>query len=375
MNYKYENLFKPFTLASGIEIENRILMAPMTNWSSNEDGSVSEKELPYYSERSKGVGAVITACAYVSTDGKGFVNAMGIDNDSLVPGLKKLADTIKEGGAKAILQIFHAGRMSPTELIDGNQPISASAVAPERPGMENVVPREMTEEEILNTIEAFGEATRRAIEAGFDGVEIHGANTYLIQQFVSPHSNRRDDKWGGTLQKRLTFPLAVIDAVKKSVDKYAENPFIVGYRLSPEEREEPGITMDDTLVLVDNLAEQNLDYIHVSVSNFWDGSLRNVEDKKSRVLLIKERVGNKVPVIGVGGLHTAEKVSEAFDTGVDFIALGHELVMEPKWIEKVLEGKEDSIRTTLSKKDQEELCIPESMWNGITSIPGWFPII
>lgn len=375
MNYRYKNLFKPFTLSSGIEIKNRILMAPMTHSSSNKDGSISEKELAYYSERSKGVGAVITACAYVSASGKGFVDAMGIDDDSLIPGLKKLANTIKQEGAKAIVQIFHAGRMAPTELLDGNQPISASAVAPERPGTETVIPREMTEEEIINMIEAFGEATRRAIEAGFDGVEIHGANTYLIQQFFSKHSNRRSDKWGGTLQKRLTFPLAVVDSVKKAVDKYAENPFIIGYRVSPEEKEEPGITMDETLLLVDALAEQNLDYIHVSVGNFWNGSLRNAEDTKSRVLLIKERVGDKVPVIGVGGFYTPEQVSKALDTGVDFIALGRELIMEPKWIEKVVEGKEESIRTTLSKNDKVELAIPESMWNMITSIPGWLPIV
>ena len=375
MNYKNEDLFKKFTLASGIELKNRILMAPMTHSSSNKDGSVSEKELPYYAERSSGVGAVITACAYVTTSGKGFVDAFGVDNDSLIPGLKKLADTIKGQGAKAILQIFHAGRMAIPGLLSDGQTISASAVAPERPGTEPMVPREMTEEEIVNTIEAFGQATRRAIEAGFDGVEIHGANTYLIQQFFSPHSNRRTDKWGGTVEKRMAFPLAVVESVKKAVNEYAKNPFIIGYRLSPEEKEEPGITIDDTLLLVDALSEENLDYIHVSVGNFWAGSIRNEEDVKSRVVMIKERVGNKVPVIGVGGLHTPEEVKKAFDTGVDLIALGRELVMEPKWIEKVVEGNEENIRTTLSKNDREVLVIPEPMWNMITSKPGWFPIV
>ena len=375
MNYKNEDLFKSFTLGSGIELKNRILMAPMTHFSSNEDGSISEKELPYYSERSNGVGAVITACAYVTPSGKGFVNAMGIDNDSLIPGLKKLADAIKGQGAKAILQVFHAGRMAIPELLSDKQTISASAIAPERPGTEPMVPREMTEEEIVNTIEAFGQATRRAIESGFDGVEIHGANTYLIQQFFSPHSNRRTDKWGGTVQKRMAFPLAVVDSVKKAVNEYAKNPFIIGYRLSPEEKEEPGITIDDTLLLVDALAEENLDYIHVSVGSFWAGSIRNSEDVNSRIVMVKERVGNKVPVIGVGQLHTPEDVKKAFDTGVDLIALGRELVMEPKWIEKVAEGKEEDIRTTLSKNDREALSIPEPMWNVIISVPGWFPIV
>ena len=157
----------------------------------------------------------------------------------------------------------------------------------------------MTEEEITTKILAFGEATRRAIEAGFDGVEIQGANTYLLQQFFSPHSNRRSDQWGGTMEKRMAFPLAVIESVKQSIAEHANAPFIIGYRVSPEEKETPGITMEDTLQLVDVLAEQELDYIHVSVRGFWDGSIRDEADMTSRVLLIQERVGHRVPIIGV----------------------------------------------------------------------------
>jgi 2,4-dienoyl-CoA reductase-like NADH-dependent reductase (Old Yellow Enzyme family) len=161
--------------------------------------------------------------------------------------------------------------MTSPDLNGGHQPISASAIAAARPG--SVVPREMTEEEIYTIIHAFGEATRRAIEAGFDGIEIHGANTYLIQQFFSPHSNCRTDRWGGTLEKRMAFPLALIESVQNAVATHAKTPFIVGYRISPEEMENPGITMEDTLHLVDVLAEQKLDYIHVSVRGFWDGSI------------------------------------------------------------------------------------------------------
>ena len=127
--------------------------------------------------------------------------------------MKRLAQTIQAEGAKAILQIYHGGRQSPPELLPDRQPISASAVASEGEG--KPVPREMTETEIINTTQAFGDATRRAIEAGFDGVEIHGANTYLLQQFFSPHSNRREDQWGGSLEKRMKFPLAVVDSEKK----------------------------------------------------------------------------------------------------------------------------------------------------------------
>lgn len=251
MNNQYTSIFKDYTFKRGVTLKNRVMMAPMTNFASDEEGKVTDEELAYYKVRSGGVGAVITAVAYVTRDGKGFQNEISADSDEMIPSLKRLADTIKGEGAKAILQIFHAGRMAPKEELVEDRPVSASEVAALRPG--SITPRELTEREIKNIIEAFGAAARRAIEAGFDGVEIHGANTYLIQQFFSPHSNRRTDKWGGTLEKRMTFPLAVIDKVKEAVNAYASNPFIVGYRISPEEIENPGITMEDTLSFVDVL--------------------------------------------------------------------------------------------------------------------------
>lgn len=372
MKETYQSLFEGYTFKSGVKLKNNLLMAPMTNYSSQENGMVSDEELAYYKERSSGVGAVITAVAYVQRDGKGFENEISVDSDEMIPGLTKLADTIKGEGAKAILQIFHAGRMAPPELLEEGQSVSASAVAALRPGL--VTPRELTENEIETIIQAFANATRRAIEAGFDGVEIHGANTYLIQQFFSPHSNRRNDKWGGNIEKRMTFPLAVIEAVKDTVNKHAKNPFIVGYRISPEETENPGITMDDTLVFVDKLAEQDLDYLHISVQNFWQGSIRDTEDKKSRVLMIFERVGHKIPIIGVGSLKTPADVVKAMDTGVPLVALGRELVMEPKWVQKVEAGEEETIATTLTKNDQSRLVVPDGLWKRIMSVKGWFPV-
>ncbi|WEG17386.1 NADH-dependent flavin oxidoreductase [Alkalihalophilus pseudofirmus] len=372
MNNQYTSIFKDYTFKRGVTLKNRVMMAPMTNFASDEEGKVTDEELAYYKVRSGGVGAVITAVAYVTRDGKGFQNEISADSDEMIPSLKRLADTIKGEGAKAILQIFHAGRMAPKEELVEDRPVSASEVAALRPG--SITPRELTEREIENIIEAFGAAARRAIEAGFDGVEIHGANTYLIQQFFSPHSNRRTDKWGGTLEKRMTFPLAVIDKVKEAVNTHANEPFIVGYRISPEEIENPGITMEDTLSFVDVLAEQDLDYLHVSVQDFWQGSIRDDQDKESRVTMIQERVGNKVPIIGVGSLHTADDVKKALDTGVPFVSLGRELIMEPKWIEKVQSGKKSDIATTLSRKDQETLVIPDVLWSAITNTPGWFPV-
>ncbi|RKL66322.1 NADH-dependent flavin oxidoreductase [Salipaludibacillus neizhouensis] len=372
MKKQYEPMFDTFTFKRGVSVPNRIMMAPMTNFASKENGEVSEEELEYYRVRSNGPGTVITAVAYVTRGGKGFSHEIGADKDQLIPGLARLASTIKDQGAKAILQIFHGGRMCPPEeLLDG-QPVSASAVAPLREGA--VTPRELDHTEIEGIISDFGDATRRAIEAGFDGVEIHGANTYLIQQFFSPHSNRREDEWGGSLEKRMRFPFAVIDSVKKAVDQHAKNPFVIGYRISPEEMENPGIKMEDTLAFVDQLAEADLDYLHISVQDFWSGSMRDKEDKESRIVLIQDKVGARVPVIGVGSLHTPDEVMKAFDTGIPFVALGRELIMEPNWVKKVQEEKEDSIRQTLTKNDQKKLVVPDYLWNAIMNSPGWFPV-
>ena len=165
MNPNYKKLFEPFTFRSGVTLKNRVLMAPMTNFSSNEDGSVSDAELAYYQERAGGVGAVVTACVYVTKDGKGFPGEFGADDDSLIPSLTRLASAIKEKGAKAILQIFHGGRMSPPDQLPDGQTISASAVAAERPDAQ--VPREMTEDDITRLITAFGDATIRAYTANW----------------------------------------------------------------------------------------------------------------------------------------------------------------------------------------------------------------
>ncbi|MGG3928213.1 NADH-dependent flavin oxidoreductase [Metabacillus fastidiosus] len=378
MNKKYQDLLSPYTFRKGMELKNRIIMAPMTNFSSNPDGTVTDAEVDYYARRSKGVSMVITACTYVTPNGKGFHGEFGGDSDEMIPSLKKLAKGIKDQGAKAILQIFHGGRMCPPELVPNGEIVSASDIPAERGGVSTeepeVKPRALTESEVEEMIHAFGETTRRAIEAGFDGVEIHGANGYLVQQFFSPHSNRREDRFGGNLEKRLTFPLAVVDAVKNAVEKYAESPFIIGYRFSPEEPETPGITMEDTLVLIDTLADKGLDYLHVSLTEFFSKPRRGVEDlNKTRIEYLLETIKNRVPLIGVGSIYTAEDAHKAFAAGVPLLALGRELIIDPDWVQKVTEGREDEIITKLNKDKQEQLVIPDSLWNVIINTPGWFP--
>ena len=372
MNPSNQKFFSPYTFNNGVELKNRIIMAPMTNYSSNPDGTVSEEELAYYARRSKDVSMVITACTYVTPNGKGFHNEFAGDRDEMIPSLSQLAKTIQNQGAKAILQIFHGGRMCPPELVPHGDIVSASAVPAEVAGAKT--PRALTETEVEEIVDAFGETARRAIEAGYDGVEIHGANGYLIQQFFSPHSNQREDRFGGSVEKRMTFPLAIVDKIKSVVKEHADDSFIVGYRFSPEEAETPGITMADTIKLVDTLAEKDLDYLHVSLQHFLSKARRGVEDvNKTRIDYLLETIDNRVPLIGVGSIYSAEDARKAFETGVPLLALGRELIIDPDWVQKVAEGREDEIVTEINKDKQEELVVPVPLWNVIMNTPGWFP--
>ena len=371
MNPKYINLFEPFTFPSGVTIDNRIVMAPMTTNSAFENGMVTTDEHNYYKRRSTNLGAVITSCAQVMENGK-FAGSLSAASDNRIESLSKLAKTIQSTGSKAILQIFHVGRMGTSSTLRGEQPVSASAIPAVRDFAET--PRTLSDEEVRELVTAYGEATRRAIQAGFDGVELHGANTYLIQQFFSPHSNRREDHWGGTLEKRMNFPLAVIQVAKEAIKTYAKKPFILGYRISPEEMEEPGITLEDTLQLLAKLKDQGLDYMHVSVGSVMQSSIRDKNNKKPIIQLIQEQIGKDIPIIGVGLIQTPGDAMNALNLGIPLLAIGRELIVEPDWVTKVKEGKEESIRTEINPLDKEDLMIPDEMWEYISSRKGWVPI-
>jgi len=360
MSKKYKFL-EPYTFANGVTVKNRVVIPPMTEASGFEEGSITSDELRYFRMHSGGVGLFISPVANVSVSGKGFEGELAITDDRYLPGLTKMACAMKQNGTKAILQIFHAGRMSNSKILRGERPVSASSVAAERPNAE--VPRELTGDEIDQIITDFGEATRRAIQAGFDGVELHGANTYLLQQFFSPHSNRRTDKWGGDVDGRMSFALAVIKRCHEVIKQYADRPFILGYRLSPEEIETPGIRLADTLHLVDVLCGQPLDYLHISMGYAWRTSLNDQSDTEPLILKIKRQVAGRLPLIAVGSIEKPADAEKVMDAGVDFVALGREMLREPNWVQKVETDDEAGIRYTISEQDLDELGITPAMWN------------
>ena len=334
---------EPLKFKSGVTLRNRLMMSPMTTTQSFYNGSITHDEIDYYTQRAAGLGAVITGAANVEDLGKGWHGELSIAHDSMLPGLSGLAHGIQSQGAKAIVQIFHAGRMTHRDVLNGEQIVSASAVAALRDDVET--PRAMSIDEIHATIAAFGEATRRAIQAGFDGIELHGANTYLIQQFFSPHSNRRTDEYGGhTPQARFRFIDELLKAVFAAVDQYADRPFIVGYRFSPEEFEEPGIRLEDTLWLLSQLRESRLDYVHVSLNNYDRVSRDSQYQDKSIMTYVHEALQGKLPLVGVGGVRTRDDVKTVLQTA-ELVAVGQQLLYDPTWAVKLAKNADDTMVT------------------------------
>ncbi|CAO96972.1 flavocytochrome c [Erwinia tasmaniensis] len=354
-------VLNPLTLPNGSVLKNRLLMAPMTTCTGFYDGTVTSELVEYYRVRAGSIGAVIVECCFIDAKGPAFPGAIAIDSDNKIPGLAKIADAIKTAGSKAILQIYHGGRMVEPELIGGKTPVAPSAIAAARVGA--TTPQALSAEEVEVMITKFGDAVNRAIKAGFDGVEIHGANTYLIQQFYSPHSNQRDDKWGGSREKRARFPLEVLEITHKMAQRFADPSFIIGYRFSPEEIEVPGIRFEDTLYLLEKLAARGLDYVHFSVGQLLRSSIVDVSDPTpliGKYLAMRSDRLAKIPVIGVGGVINKADAESALEHGFDLVAVGKACIAYPDWADRVIDN--DRLELFIDSTQREALNIPEPLW-------------
>lgn len=379
MTNKHPSLFSPFMLTEKIKLRNRIVMAPMTTWSANPDGTISEQELEFYKRRSQNVGLVITGCTYVTPSGIGFTHEFAAYDDRFINSLEKLAAAAQSGGAPAILQIFHAGNKAIPELVPNNDVISASASSVKSGDfMKRVVQsREMTENEIQETIRAFGDVTKRAIKAGFDGVELHGAHGFLLQNFFSPLFNQRNDRWGGDLEGRMRFPLAVLQEVKNVVYEYATKPFAIGYRISPEESVTGGLRIEDTYKLLDRLISSGISYIHTSLVSINDSYPVESPNGPRTIELILNHIAGRVPVIAAGKIRTPSQAQEAISTGLPLVAIGKGLVINPEWVTLAESGRGHEIQTTLNPQLVPELTIPDKLWDQIQTSKGtgWFPLM
>lgn len=365
-------MFAPLELVPGILLRNRVVMAPMTTWAANDDGTVSDAEDAYYRRRVQDVGLVITGCTHVQVNGVGFTGEFAADDDRFIPSLRKLATAAKSGGAPAILQIFHAGvKTLPTLVSDV---VAASAVAGENgPFAEAIMPRALSGEEVLGVIGAFADATRRAIEAGFDGVELHGAHGFLLQNFFSPHTNRRSDQWGGSLENRMRFPLAVVAEIKRTIAAHADRPFALGYRISVEEAVEGGLQIDESLQLITRLIEGCISYIHASLGNVLEQKPAT-GGEQTIVSRLRAHIDGRVPLIAAGQVKTPAQAESALDMGLSLVAVGQGLVINPDWVALARAGRDGDIQVSISASDVAPAAIPAKLWTVIDATTGWFNV-
>lgn len=368
MNPKYAPLFQTYTLNNGVTIKNRLAVAPMTHFGSQADGLISDQERTFLSNRAGDMGLFITAATLVQKDGKAFHGQPEATGEHCLDSLKETAQILQQQGAKAILQIHHGGSKAIDDLLDGLDKISASASEVEHA-------REATAEEVEALIASYAQAADLALRAGFDGVEIHGANGYLIQQFYSAQSNRRNDQWGGSLENRMRFPLAVVDAVVAVREKHQRDDFIIGYRFSPEEPGDDGLTMTETGALIDALVQKPLQYLHVSLWEFDKKIRRGGDTAQTRMQFIHERINGKLPLIGVGNLFTADQILAAYETGwAEFIALGKTVMINPHIATQIREGREDEIETQLDPTRADHYGLPDTLWGFASSgTQSWLP--
>ena len=349
------------TTLGNLELKNGFIVAPMTTYSSLDNGFISPDELPYLARRAQGgFGAVMTAACYVHPSGKAFTGQWGCDSDDKLESLAQVAKAIHEKGAKAILQIHHGGRQCPPALA-GGECISASAIEAENP--KAVIPREMTDDEIERTFQDYAQSARRAKQTGFDGVEIHGANTYLVQQFVSPSSNRRTDKWNAD---DLLFPKRLVETVLNEVGPV----FPVGYRFSPEEPENPGIRLDRTKRLLDELCKFPLSFLHISL-RFYDQISIHEDGTEPILKQISRHINGRIPLIGVGSIRSAEDVEKALALGANALAVGRGAICDIDWFNHY--QNDEPIRSTLSKADfPGAYVLPAGLAKRVEDVPGWF---
>ena len=367
MNPKYAPLFQPFTLNNGVTVKNRLAVAPMTHFGSHADGLISDQERIFLGNRAGDIGLFISAATLVQDGGKAFRGQPEATGEHCIDSLKETAQIIQKQGAKAILQIHHGGSKAMAEL---NRRDKISASASEEEGA-----REASAAEVEELIASFAQAADLAIRAGFDGVEIHGANGYLIQQFYSAQSNRRSDQWGGSLENRMRFPLAVVDAVVAVREKHRLNDFIIGYRFSPEEAGEDGLTMTETAALIDALVQKPLQYLHVSLWEFDKKIRRGGDTAQTRMQFIHDRINGKLPLIGVGNLFTADDILAAFETGwAEFIALGKTVMINPHIATQIREGREAEIETQLDPTRPDHYGFPDILWEfSVSGTQSWLP--
>lgn len=325
-------LLQPFQTGS-LKLTNRLVMPPMATSKALPDGKVSQDILDYYAEKSEGghISLIIIEHSFIQPNGKASEQQLSIADDGVIEPLKVLADVIHRNGSKALMQINHAGSAASEEII-GTTPVAPSAIANPRKGS---MPRELTRQEITEIIEAFQHAARRTKETGFDGVEIHSAHGYLLNQFFSPLTNKRTDEYGGDIERRIRLHLEVIEAVRAAVGQ----DFPVLLRLGASDYREGGTTIKDSLVAAQAFEKAGIDILDISggFSGYQVPGLNDQGYFAPLTAAIKDAVA--LPVILTGGITEPMAAEQLLADGkADLIGVGRAILNDSKWAQRAMES-------------------------------------
>lgn len=318
---------------NGMRLSNRIVRSATWEGMCLEDGSPTERLTQCCIELARGgVGLIITGYAYVRREGRQLTGQMGIDSDEMAAAYKKLTNAVHEAGGVIAIQLVHAGGQTDSANA-GSTPLAPSSIDtaqfPE-------IPRELTAGEIADIIKAFGDSARRARAWGFDGVQLHGAHGYLINQFLSPHTNRRMDRYGGDIKNRSRFLLETYEEVRRAVG--GDYPVMI--KLTGSDNMEGGLTKEDALYAARGLSALGIDAIEVSSGTIASGDMNPAREQidalnKEAYNLglargVREAVDAGVRVMSVGGFRTYEVCEGAVaDGSIDLVALSRPLIWEP----------------------------------------------
>lgn len=338
---EYPILFSPFSIR-GLSLRNRIVRAATYEKRADADGFVTGEILDLYRALARGgAGLIITGGALVHYRGRAFPRMLCVHSDNYIEGLRRLSDAVHAEDGKICLQIMHGGAQCRPELLRGLPALAPSEVYEPSLG---IAPKAMTDEEIWEAIESFGDATRRAEESGFDALEIHGAHGFLISSFISPFTNKRDDYWGGDAERRFHF----LEEVFKSVKASAPPDFPVILKINADDMLEGGITARESLVYAERLEAMGLSAVEIS-GGMRQSKVKTARPDISRVedeayfrpygRMFKERL--KIPVIVTGGMRSGAVMEQVLERGeADFIGIGRPLIREPDLPLKLKGGKE-----------------------------------
>lgn len=356
-NKGFKKLFDPSEIGR-MQIRNRIVMPAMETGLGTEAGYVSPQMVDYYEARARGgVGLIIVEiCCVDYPRGKAFAKQLSIDGDQFISGLSELARAIQRHGAKAALQLHHAGSLA-KETITGFRPVGPSASA--RHG--SAIPRKLRKNEIEIIVNKFAKAAKRTLEAGFNGIEIHAAHSYLLAQFLSPTWNKRKDKYGGPLENRAGFLVQILQAIREAVG----NTYPVWCRINGEESGfANGMTLKDAMNLAKMLEELGADAINVSaISHDFPSSVRPSFYPPGWAIHFAAEVKQvvDVPVIAVGRI--SPELGERFlqEEKVDFIAMGRALRADPELPNKLSSGRTNDVRPCIACNACVEIFRPGSV--------------